>query len=74
MIEVIEADLLNEDIIKRAIRGCDYVFHLAVYQNIANTKKDLFKLVNVDGTKIILDAIKGSDAKKNCICFHSDGL
>ena len=63
-LEVIEGDLLNEAIIKRAILGCDYIFHLAVYQNIADKKKDLFKLVNVDGTKIILDALKGAVVKK----------
>jgi nucleoside-diphosphate-sugar epimerase len=63
-VRIIEGDILDQDTISEAVRGCDYLFHLAVYQNISDRRKDLFQRVNVEGTKTILDCSIKSDVKK----------
>lgn len=64
-IQTIEGDILEHDIIRKAIEECDYLFHLAVYQNINDKRKDLFQRVNVEGTKTVLNSsINSSHLKK----------
>lgn len=63
-IQIIKGDILKEKTIRKAIQGCDYLFHLAVYQNINDENKDLFELVNVEGTKTILNSSINSGIKK----------
>jgi len=63
-IQVIEADILDENIIKNALQGCDYLFHLAAYLNISDKRKDLFYRVNVEGAKTVLRAALNLNIKK----------
>lgn len=63
-VEVVVADILEIDKYKKQMCSCKYVFHLAAYQNIFDKKYDEFKRVNVDGSKVIIDALKNSKVKK----------
>jgi nucleoside-diphosphate-sugar epimerase len=77
-IQTIEGDILERDAIRKVVQGCDYLFHLAVYQNINDKRKDLFQRVNVEGTKTILNSSINSDVKKivyvsTAMVFESTG-
>lgn len=63
-IKIIKGDILDQDTIREAVQGCDYLFHLAVYQNINDKRKDLFQRVNVEGTKTILNSSIKSNVKR----------
>ena len=64
---IVEADILDTGKYIDDIRNCDYVFHLAVYQNPADPKIEEFVRVNVDGTRAILDALVKSKKLKRFI-------
>lgn len=64
LIEIIEADILDIEKYKNQLCSCDYVFHLAAYQNIFDKKIDEFERVNIEGTKTIIESIKKSNIKK----------
>lgn len=63
-LKIIEADILQQKKYFREIRKCDYVYHLAVYQNISDQNKNNFIRVNVDGTRLILEAVIKSRVKR----------
>lgn len=56
-----EGDIRNYDALSKAIKGCDYVFHLAAIIN--PEKKELFD-VNVNGTENVMKACLNSKVKK----------
>ena len=62
-LQIFEGDITDKCLIKEAIQGCDYVFHLVVYQNNNDKRIDEFRHVNVEGTKTLLDACLGSSVK-----------
>jgi dihydroflavonol-4-reductase len=49
-------DLLDPDAVRRAVDGCDAVFHLAALYSYARADASAMLAVNVDGTRIVLDA------------------
>jgi dihydroflavonol-4-reductase len=49
-------DLLDPDAVRRAVDGCDAVFHLAALYSYARADARAMQAVNVDGTRIVLDA------------------
>jgi len=59
-VKVIEADIFDIDKYKDLMCDCDYVYHLAVYQNIFDTNINKFEKVNVLGLKKILKVLKKS--------------
>lgn len=63
-IQIIKGDLCDEQVVKNAIHGCNYVFHLAVYQNANDRNIDLFRRVNIEGTKAILNSSLHANIKK----------
>ena len=63
-IKVIVADICEIDKYKKIMCDCRYVFHLAAYQNIFDKNYKEFKKVNIEGTKVILDALKKSKIEK----------
>lgn len=56
-IKIIEADILAGDKYQEIMLSCDYVYHLAVYQNIFDKTYQEFNRVNVEGTKKILEIL-----------------
>ena len=53
-ITLVEGDLLEEQSIKKGIKDCHYIFHLAVYQNTNDIDREKFHQVNVKATENIL--------------------
>jgi len=60
----IEADLLEVSKYQKILSECDFVFHLAAYQNISDSEIDNFVRVNVEGTRSILKAALNSKIKR----------
>ena len=56
--ELLEGDLSSEQAIRRGVRGCDAVFHIAaVYKvGIPASERDAMRDANVGGTERVLDA------------------
>jgi dihydroflavonol-4-reductase len=49
-------DVLDPDAVRRAVEGCDAVFHLAAIYSYARRDAALMESVNVVGTRTVLDA------------------
>jgi len=63
-LEITISDILDSDKYAKKLQKCDYIFHLAAYQNLTDPNKNNFWKVNVKGTKTILDsALKGKIKK-----------
>jgi dihydroflavonol-4-reductase len=56
--ERITGDVTDAAAMDRAARGCDWVFHLAAIYAIWTKSPERMRRVNVDGTRIVLDAAK----------------
>jgi dihydroflavonol-4-reductase len=49
-------DLLDPDAVRRAVDGCNAVFHLAALYSYARADARAMQAVNVDGTRVVLEA------------------
>lgn len=54
--ELVSGDVLDEPALERALAGCDVVFHLAARYSYSRQDAALMQHVNVDGTRMLLDA------------------
>lgn len=61
---VFEGDLFDNDVLLRAMRGCDVVYHLAAYANLWSKDKNLAYKTNFIGTKNVLEAALKNNIKK----------
>jgi dihydroflavonol-4-reductase len=55
-VDVVLGDVLDPDAIRRAVEGCDAVFHLAAVYSYARGDANVMQAVNVRGTRAVLDA------------------
>jgi dihydroflavonol-4-reductase len=55
-VEFVRGDVLDADAVRRAVEDCDAVFHLAAVYSYARGDAGLMRTVNVDGTRVVLDA------------------
>jgi len=55
-VDFITGDVLDPDAVRRAVKGCDAVFHLAAVYSYARRDASLMQAVNVRGTRSVLDA------------------
>jgi dihydroflavonol-4-reductase len=55
-VEPVTGDLLDRADVRRALDGCDAVFHLAAIYSYSRADAAAMQAVNVDGTRAILDA------------------
>lgn len=55
-VEFIRGDVLDHDEVRRAVDGCDAVFHLAAVYSYDREDAALMQAVNVCGTRTVLDA------------------
>ena len=64
--EFIEGDLRDEDAVRRAVKGCDVVFHQAALAAVARSveKPELVTDVNVRGTVNVLVAARDAGARR----------
>jgi len=68
-IEWIEGDLLDSNVVKYGIKGCNQVYHLAAFAKPWAKDKNTFAQVNIEGTLIILNACQ--DAQVNDVVITS---
>jgi len=54
--DFVRGDVLEPDDVRRAVQGCDAVFHLAAVYSYARADEARMSAVNVDGTRAVLDA------------------
>jgi UDP-glucose 4-epimerase len=71
--ELFEGDILDRDLLDRAVAGCDTVFHLQanadVRHGLEHPQRDLHQ--NTIATSNVLEAMRAAGAKR--ICFSSTG-
>ncbi len=53
--EFAQGDLLDREALRRALAGCDAVFHLAALYSYAAADTDAMERVNVEGTRIVIE-------------------
>ncbi len=57
--EIIKGDIRDRNLIRKSVDGCSTVFHLAaILPPISENDRSLTMAVNVDGTKVVIDACK----------------
>lgn len=79
-VEVVRGDLLDSESLRKAVAGCETVFHVAAdYRLWARDPQELFRN-NVEGTKRILAAAREADVSRvvytstvGTIGFHANG-
>jgi len=54
-VEKIYCDIRDKDSVKKALKGCDTLYHTAAYFAHWSPNKKLFYDINVEGTKVILE-------------------
>lgn len=67
----IQGSILSQTDLKHSMQGCDVVFHFAAKTLVEESvrKPELYKLVNIDGTRSVLEEMKNSNLNK--IIFSS---
>jgi UDP-glucose 4-epimerase len=70
-VRFVQGSLLDSDLVARALKGCEAVMHFAGKSLVGESveKPDLYRKVNVDGTKVLLDQMNVLGIKK--IVFSS---
>jgi dihydroflavonol-4-reductase len=63
-VQKVYGDIREYEAVKNAVKGCQYVYHLAGHINISNKNKNLTFSTNIEGTKNILRACKELNVKK----------
>ena len=63
-VEKIYCDIRNKELVKKALDGCDTLYHTAAYFAHWSANKDLFYDINVNGTKILLEEALSQGLKK----------
>ena len=70
-VRFVQGSLLDSEMVARALKGCEAVMHFAGKSLVGDSveKPDLYRKVNVDGTKVLLDQMNIAGIKK--IVFSS---
>lgn len=63
-LDIKEGDLLDADLIRQLMKGCDAVIHTAASTRIWPLRDEMIKRVNVEGTKNMLKAACANNIKK----------
>lgn len=63
-IHIFNGDILNPPIVEQAMAGCRQVYHLAAFARVWAKNPDTYYSMNVEGTRIILDAAKKLGVEK----------
>jgi dihydroflavonol-4-reductase len=63
-VERIAGDVTSTDDMRRAVAGCDWVFHLAAIYALWTRAPERMRAVNVDGTRTVLAAARAAGVKR----------
>ncbi len=66
-VEVRQGSLLEAEALRTALQGCEAVLHTAAKAGVWGTRKAFFS-TNVDGTRILLEAMEGQGVGKIVYC------
>ena len=79
-VEIAEGDLRDKNSLRRALDGCEVMYHVAANYSLWSQNKRAIYEVNVDGTRNILEAAAEARIQRavytstvGCIGLHSDG-
>jgi dihydroflavonol-4-reductase len=72
-VEPVAGDLLDPDALRRAVEGCDAVFHLAALYSYDRTEAAAMQAINVDGTRLLLDAAARGHPRRRIVHTSSCG-
>ena len=63
-VEIVEGDVLDQNVLRRAMHGARRVFHLAGIISIMPGKQEAMRQVNVEGTKNVIAACRESGVQR----------
>ena len=63
-VEIVPGDLLDSTTVYPAVEGCDAVIHTAASTSIWPRRSSLVRRINIDGTRIVLDAARRARVKR----------
>ncbi|HWB24623.1 MAG TPA: SDR family oxidoreductase [Chitinophagaceae bacterium] len=63
-IQIFDGEILNSEAVRKAMAGCQQVYHLAAYARVWAKNPGTFYSVNVEGTKTILDTARELGVQK----------
>jgi dihydroflavonol-4-reductase len=66
-VEPVEGDLLDSKALRSALEGCDAVFHLAALYSYAGAEAAAMRTVNVEGTRVLLDAAARGGGRRRIV-------
>lgn len=65
---ILLGDAADPEVVRRALDGCEVVFHLAAAFRKINAPASLYRRVNVEGTKLLLDAARRVGVRRFIYC------
>jgi dihydroflavonol-4-reductase len=63
-VERVAGDVTDADDMRRAVAGCDWVFHLAAIYALWTRKPERMRKVNVEGTRTVLEAARAAGVRR----------
>lgn len=72
-VEVVYMDLLIPETLPQAVRGVDAIIHLAAYYTFTG-KKELYRKINVEGTRLLAEAALRSGVKRFIYCSSTEAI
>ena len=73
-IEWIRCDVYDENLVARATNGIEYIFHAAAAYREAGIADEVYRLVHVESTKILANAVVGSISLKRFVHVSTVGV
>jgi dihydroflavonol-4-reductase len=73
-IEWIEGDVFDPEVIHRATRGVEYIFHVAAAYREAKITDDTYRKVHVESTKLLAESVVSSDVFKRFLHVSTVGV
>jgi dihydroflavonol-4-reductase len=67
-VEIVEGDIADPAVIQRAIQGVGTVYHLAAVYREARHREPRYREVNVDASRMLLDAAVGASVRRYVHC------
>ncbi len=67
-IETVEGDIVDAAAMRRAVKGCDVVYHIAAVYREARFSDDVYRKVNVEGTGNVVQACRSEGVGRLVHC------
>lgn len=67
-VEIVAGDVTDPDVVVRAVRGQEVVYHLAAAFRVAGIPDSRYREINLDATKLLLDAAHAEGVRRFVHC------